>query len=63
MSKKRCRDCYYGNVCPSKKTCADFSPITEEGEEAVLDEIIETRRNEFREAWNEYINEYIDTML
>lgn len=56
MSNKRCKDCYYGDVCPSAEVCEDFAPITEEAEGAVIDEIIERGREEFRADWNTYIS-------
>jgi len=36
--------------------CEDFAPITEEAEDAVIDEIIERGREEFRADWNTYIS-------
>lgn len=60
LSNKRCKDCYYGDVCPSAEVCEDFAPITEVAEDAVIEEIIEQGREEYRAAWNEYISEYQD---
>ena len=53
-------DCYYYDVCPKDEACDDFTPITDEGEDAVIEEIIEQGREEYRAAWNEYISEYHD---
>lgn len=60
LSNKRCIDCYYYDVCPKYEACDDFTPITDEGEDAVIEEIIEQGREEYRAAWNEYISEYHD---
>jgi hypothetical protein len=57
LSNKRCKDCYYGDVCPHAVVCEDFTPITAEAEEAVVGEIIENGREEFRSEWNTYISE------
>ena len=55
MSCKRCNDCYYGTVCPSADACDDFIPITEHADDAVIDEIIERGREEFRADWYTYV--------
>lgn len=60
MDNKRCKDCYYWDICPSAEVCEDFAPITDEAESAVIDEIIERGREEFRAAWNTYISENQD---
>lgn len=68
MSTKECKDCYYFNVCIIKdicentyyNTCDDFHPVTEEAENAMIDEMIEQERIEYRSAWFEYINENRD---
>ena len=60
LNNKRCQNCYYCDVCPKDEACEDFAPITDEGEDAVIEEIIEKGRDEYRADWNEYISEYQD---
>lgn len=60
LNNKNCKDCYYSNVCAMDEVCAEFAPITEEGIDAEVDELIECRRAEFIAEWNEYISEYQD---
>ena len=57
LINKRCKDCYYCDVCLNDEACDDFTPITEDFEDAVIDEIIEQGREEYRAAWSEYISE------
>ena len=52
----RCSNCYFGDKCRSLYACDDYSPIGELTDEDV-DEIIETKRQEFLRDWNKYIEE------
>lgn len=56
LNCKKCKDCYYGSICPSAEACEDFTPITEEAEDEAIEEIIERGREEFRTDWNTYIS-------
>ena len=60
MSNKKCKDCYYCDVCSKDKVCDDFTPITDDGVNAIIEEAIDRGRIEYRAAWNEYIREYCD---
>lgn len=60
MNNKNCKDCYYGNICPRTEACEDFIPIIDEAEDAVIDEIIEQGREEYRTEWHQYISQYND---
>ena len=57
MINQRCKDCYYGNVCPDSVVCDNFIPVTDEAEDIMLGEIIERGREEFHADWNTYISE------
>lgn len=58
MTTKQCNNCYYHDVCDGSELCDDYYPIGEEAEEADIEELIEKRREEFQEEWNEYISEF-----
>lgn len=45
-------------MCDGSELCDDYYPIGEEAEEADIEELIEKRREEFQEEWNEYISEF-----
>ena len=60
MKCQNCENCYYGDVCPNERVCEGFDPITEEGEDELISELIERERKEYHEAWNTYIGEYND---
>lgn len=53
----RCSNCYFGDKCRSLYACDDCSLIDELTDEDV-DEIIETKRQEFLRDWNKYIEEH-----
>lgn len=59
MNSKKCKDCYYGNVCPRVAVCSEFTPITNEAEDMIIDEIIEKNRKIYHTEWNTYINEWM----
>lgn len=55
--KDKCSNCYFGDKCYCDNVCDDYSPIetTEDTEY-----LIECRRFEFLDEWNEYQSEYSD---
>lgn len=59
MKNKKCSNCYFGDKCRSLHVCDDYSPINELTDDEV-DEIIEARRHEFLDDWNQYIEECSD---
>lgn len=60
MSNVKCKNCYYGDICPCKIACKYFDPITDEAEDVIIERSIERNRREYNDAWNEYISEYND---
>lgn len=54
---RECSTCCFGDVCPEKIVCEDYSPITPELSDEMLFETIENNRQLYRKAWMEYINE------
>lgn len=62
MAKKRnrCSKCYWGDKCSSKETagCEYCDIIDEKLEESVTEELIEIRRAEFEEEYEEYIDDW-----
>lgn len=59
MKNKRCSDCYFGDKCKSLNACDDYSPIYELTDDEI-DEMVEEGRQEFLDAWRQYIEEYSD---
>lgn len=55
MDYKSCKYCYYTDFCASDEVCDNYAPIGETGEYFSIDELIEQRRNEFREDFFRYI--------
>lgn len=51
MSK--CKDCYFYGKCYLDEECDDFTPISDDLSEEELEDL----RQEYYEAWVEYISE------
>ena len=49
----KCKDCYYYGKCCSNEDCEYFTPIHEDFSE----EEAEDTRQEYHEAWFEYISD------
>lgn len=58
LSDKMCEGCYYYNVCCVDDVCSDYTPVTEHAETEMIEDLIESRRAEYRRAWFEYIEEF-----
>lgn len=56
--KKQCKNCIYYGACCGKRTCGDYYPIDGEYNEEIVDNLIESNRNEFHDSWNLYIYSY-----
>lgn len=54
---KHCSNCYYRDMCEQEEPCDDYTPIDESAEDEEIAEMIEERRQEYYEAWFEYIKE------
>ena len=59
MKNKRCSNCYFGDKCESLYACDDYSPIHDLTDDDIA-EMVEDGRQEFLDAWREYIEEYSD---
>ena len=57
MSRKKCADCFYYDVCTENEVCGDFDPITEIAKTLCLAEEIRKDRRRFYYEWKEYIRE------
>lgn len=57
--EKRCENCYYYDekVCQCEGGCDRFTPLSDEDQDALLDEEIEEARLEYREVWFAYVKE------
>lgn len=54
---KRCSNCYFGDVCNSRRVCEHYTTISSEVEESELEELAKVNRYPYYEAWLEYISE------
>lgn len=54
---KECRHCLYFDQCGLDEACEYYAPLGDEYDDDNIEDIIETRRIEFREEWFEYIEE------
>lgn len=54
---KKCSNCYYFDLCGSGSVCDYYYPIGEDAENEAIDELIEKKRYEFYDEWNEYISD------
>lgn len=59
MKNRKCSNCYFGDKCRSSHTCDNYSPINDLTDREV-DEMIDAKRREFMDEWNQYIEEYSD---
>lgn len=57
MKDNLCEGCYYNDKCDYFQKCDDYTPCDSISEAEYTDAIIEVRRYEYYEAWNEYITE------
>ena len=58
MISKHCDSCYFGSVCSDDNICKDYTPLGEQSEDEVIYDLIEQRRSEFYNEWNQYISEW-----
>ena len=56
--RRRCKNCIHYEVCNERKVCEDYYPLYEEMNDDQIDNVVESRRQEFRLAWHEYISQY-----
>lgn len=54
MNKHSCKECLYGDMCPSGKVCEYFAPLDDDGS---VDEYIESERQQFHRDWVRYTSE------
>lgn len=59
MKNKSCQNCLYIDTCPATRPCEHYYPIDEDGE--LIDDLIESGRERFREEWNQYVMESQDS--
>ena len=59
MKNKKCSNCYFGDKCRISHACDNYSPINDLTDREV-DEMIDAKRLEFMDEWNQYIEEYSD---
>lgn len=57
---KSCKNCFYYDKCRSREICEDYTPLEDDMSDAEIEEIIEAKRAEFREEWQQYIEENAD---
>lgn len=57
MSETDCSRCIFCDMCEEVEYCEHFSPIEDD---QYIDELIEERRVEFNEYWDEYVQETVD---
>lgn len=53
----KCNKCCFRDECDHSWNCAYYTPIDETDDE-IYGRIVERDRNEYRNAWYEYINEF-----
>lgn len=58
VTVRTCDTCYDKDVCGCGVACSHYSPLGDEAEDAVLQELVESERDAFREAWFEYVSDY-----
>lgn len=54
MNRRNCKNCLYGDVCPSSSVCEYYAPIEDDGN---LDAYIESERQKFYRDWLRYTSE------
>lgn len=54
MNRRNCKNCLYGDVCPSSSVCEHYAPIEDDGN---LDAYIESERQKFYRDWLRYTSE------
>lgn len=54
---KRCSNCYFGNICNSRRLCEHYTTISYEVEELELEDLVKESQYQYYEAWLEYIGE------
>lgn len=57
LSFKKCANCYYNELCDSKRLCKYYHPIIDESIDELVDDYIERRRIKFRREWFDYIGD------
>lgn len=55
--KRNCKNCLYGDVCPTSTVCEYFAPLVDDGN---MDEYIESERQKFYKDWFRYTSEADD---
>ena len=56
--KKLCKNCVHYEVCQNCKMCSNYYPANGELDDYTIEEMIESGRQEFYDAWNLYISNY-----
>lgn len=54
--QRECRNCLWGDQCPEAQACDYYTPL-DDGQDSEINEWIEERRYEYREAWFDYIQD------
>lgn len=57
MNNKSCKYCYYNDFCSDDEVCDNYAPVGDASEDALIDELIEQRREEFRKDFFRYIED------
>lgn len=61
---RRCSMCIYFDICDHTGVCNHYHPMEETAEyDAAVEKLIESGRDEYRQAWRSYISEYNDDLF
>lgn len=52
---KKCNNCCYFDICSRGTICDDYVPLSIEGEDIIIEELIESNRKDFHTEWTKYI--------
>lgn len=58
--KRRCNNCYFGDICNGTKKCSHYTPFEYETDDDEIEQLIEQRRVEYRIEWLEYAQKRTD---
>lgn len=57
MNNKSCKYCYYNDFCSDDEVCDNYAPVGDAAEDALIDGLIEQRREEFHKDFFRYIED------
>lgn len=57
LSKKSCKNCYYGDKCTENSICRYYTPIDDDIENDLINEFNKKNFEEYKKAWTIYTKE------